>query len=179
MRGTIVFLLTVLILPLQMKAGSNENKFNLRIGINNNLILDRTDFKSGYSGSGLSAGYIYKNSFSVHVFISSFRIKAAESGQIKTNREALSGAEAALALRARLNNGPVRIFPQIGVGAWGWIAGNYFIGVGADVYIGSNTYFIMTADYLIVDSDMFITNNINSWTSSMYRISLCLTICLF
>jgi hypothetical protein len=170
-------------------AGDTASGFRYRMGLHNNLIIDQTDFKSDYTGTGISAEFIWRGRYSVYAFISPFKIYTAKSGEIKTGCKKINLSEASIALRARINDGAIRVFPQIGIGGWGWIAGNYYFGAGAEFNPSSILFITVDANYLIVDSDLFISTNRgdssslgnkkSGWTSSMFRIGLNIVYQLF
>ncbi len=166
------------ILPEQNFAGEQQ-KLGSRIGLLNNVILDRTDFQTGYTGIGLGVELIWQTTYSIHGQFNTLRISTCASGKLKTNEDALNTTEAALAFRARLNDSMLRFFPEAGVGFWGAYAGNYFMGIGTEYEIAGNFNITGTIDYLILDSNLFVKNSFDHWTSSMWRISLIIQYRLF
>ncbi|MBN2423533.1 MAG: hypothetical protein JXR46_07590 [Calditrichaceae bacterium] len=145
---------------------------NLRLGIQNNFIIDRTDFNSGYTGPGVSAEYFFNNRLSTAGFINLLNIRTSYSGYIKLNENKLKTAEAGLLLRIRFYKSDFVVFPQVGIGLWGREAGNYTIGFGLELPSVKSIYPNIMCDYLILFGNSDNNQAEKNWTSSMIRIGI-------
>ena len=162
-----------IILSMIFFLGAQESakSVSTKIGINNSIILDNSDFKSGYTGSGIFFERCIPDKISVFASINSFKIRTSASGKVKAGSYRLSTYEFYVGLHYRYKIKKTYIYPEIALGSWGRKIPYTTMGFGLDVKVAKHYLFYGSAGYLVAFQNIFDPGG-SGWTSSMLKISL-------
>ena len=166
----IIVSLFIVNLLLAQSSALEPKILKYKIGINNNLIVGSSDFRSGYTGIGIFVEPFLTQKLSVLLSFNSFDISAKNAGYTKIDSKQLTTNEIYLLFRYRLNENQVTVYPELGMGSWGGHASYLTTGFGMDLFITNRIIISTELDYLTVFDRLFDVGG-GGWTSGNIKLN--------